>query len=150
MKCDLRTAFPYSLFVSVAIAADLSLAQAQAPSVPGVYLLLEVNGNSLPAVTGARSSNGERCQTEVLDGAVLFGSDGQSAAFVTEREVCAFEDRPETTVRQESVIFVGSYEVSGNQITINDDFGTDYAVRDGDLLIYTTDPGATEYVLQKQ
>jgi len=143
-----------SFYLGLVALAALSIgwlaAQAQESSVAGIYLLVEVNGLSLPAVTRARSDNGTLCETQVLDGAVLLDSNGRSAAFVTEREVCQPEDASAATARTESAIFPGTYSVSGNRITIMDEFGTDEAIRDGDSLIYTAGSPTTRYVLRKR
>jgi hypothetical protein len=61
-----------------------------------------------------------------------------SAAFITERVSCPNEGGEESSEKEHSAIFAGSYTISGNQITIEDDFGTDEAVIKGDVLVYET------------
>jgi len=138
------------LVALAALSLDWLAAHAQESSVAGIYLLVEVNGESPPTVTRARSDNGTLCETQVLDGAVLLDSNGRSAAFVTEREFCQPEDASAATARTESAIFPGTYSVSDNRITINDEFGTDQAILEGDLLVYSTGSPTTRYVLRKQ
>jgi hypothetical protein len=122
----------------MAVAVGLGVLQDEAPSVPGVYLLIEVNGEQLPAVSWVSRPNGEHCQNEILEGALVFDDEGKSAAFLTERDVCQNDDGSESAAKERSVIFPGSYVVSGNQITIEDDFGTDQAVLNGNILLYRT------------
>ncbi len=144
--------FRVSLITFLGIAVGSGVSQAQEPSVSGVYLLIEVNGEKLPAVSWTNEPNGERC-TEILGGAVLLDSEGRSAAFLTERDVCLHEDGSETAAMENSVIFRGKYDISGNQITIEDDFGTDQAILKGDLLVYKTGGEGrpiTEFVLQRE
>jgi len=122
----------------MAVAVDLGVLQDQDPSVPGVYLLIEVNGGQLPAISWTTKPNGERCKNEILEGALLFDAEGRSAAFLTERDACLHDDGSESAAKEYSVIFPGSYVVSGNQIAIEDDFGTDQAILNGNILIYKT------------
>lgn len=145
--------FRVSLITFLGIAVGLGVSQAQEPSVSGVYLLIEVNGEKLPAVTWTNKPNGERCKEEILGGAVLLDSEGRSAAFLTARDVCLHEDGSETAAWEGSLIFPGTYNISGNQITIEDVFGTDQAILKGDLLVYKTGGEGrpiTEFVLQKE
>jgi hypothetical protein len=51
---------------------------------------------------------------------------------------CPSEGDSENAGQERSVIFAGSYSISGNQITLEDDFGTDQAVVEGDVLVYET------------
>ncbi len=131
----------------MAVAVDLGIFQDQDPSVPGVYLLIEVNGGQLPAISWTTRPNGERCKKEILEGALFLDGEGRSAAFLTERDVCLHNDGSESAVKENSVIFPGSYVVSGNQITIEDDFGTDQAVLNGNILVYKTG-GANEPITE--
>jgi len=62
----------------------------------------------------------------------------RGGVFLTGREFCPSEDDSENGGKEHSVIFAGSYRQSGNQITLKDDFGTDRAVVEGDVLIYET------------
>jgi hypothetical protein len=118
-------------------------------------LLIEVNGEKLPAVSWTKKSNGERCKTETLGGALLLGSEGQWASLVTERNVCVHEDGSETADEEASMMFAGSYKISGNQITLQDEASADQAILKGDLLVLTVvgvgvfDGQTTEYVLRR-
>ncbi len=133
--------------MGAAIAIDPGVVQDQEPSVPGIYLLVEMNGTQLPAVSWTTKPSGQRCRNEILEGALIFDAEGRSAAFVTDREVCLHDDGSESAAQENSVIFPGSYVVSGNQITIEDDFGTDEAVLNGNILLYKTG-GAGEPVTE--
>ena len=112
--------------------------QAEEASVAGIYLLVEMNGEQLPANSWTENPDGKRCKQVILQGALLLDSEGRSTAFITERVACPNEGGPETSEKEYSVIFAGSYTISGNQITIQDDFGTDEAVIKGDVLVYET------------
>lgn len=122
----------------MAVAVGLGVLQDEAPSVPGVYLLIEVNGEQLPAVRWASRPNGERCKKEILKGALFFDDEGKSAAFLTEFDNCLNDAESQSAAKEKSVIFPGSYVVSGNQITIEDDFGTDKAILNGNMMLYMT------------
>ena len=150
MKSQLRKLLGMGLIAFLGISTRFSNSHAQEAFGPGIYVLIEVNGESLPVVTGERSSDGELCETETLEGAVLIDSEGRSAAFVTERETCIGKDGSETVASVRSVIFPGTYEISGNEISIRDEFGTDNAVLEGDLMIYSVENEAAEYILRKQ
>ena len=144
--------FRVSLITFLGIAVGLSVSQAQEPSVSGVYLLIEFNGEKLPAFY-KRKPNDERCKEEILGGALLLDSEGRSAAFLTERDVCLHEDGSETAAWEGSLIFPGTYNISGNQITIEDDFGPSQAILKGDLLVYKIGGEGspiTEFVLQRE
>lgn len=150
--CQESTADNFAQAV-MAVAVDLGVLQDQDPSVPGVYLLIEVNGAQLPAVSWTTKPNGERCKNEILEGALFLDAEGRSAAFLTERDICLQDDGSESAVKENSVIFPGSYVASGNQITIEDDFGTDQAVLNGDVLVYKTGGEGrpiTEFVLRRE
>ena len=137
----------------MAVAVDLGVLQDQDPSVPGVYLLIEINGGQLPAVLWTTRPNGERCKKEILQGALFLDAEGRSAAFLTERDVCLNNDGSESAVKENSVIFPGSYVVSGNQIMIEDDFGADQAVLNGNILVYKTGGASepiTEFAFRKE
>ena len=155
MKKYGKKIFRVSLITFLGIAVGLGVSQAQEPSVSGVYLLIEVNGEKLPAVLKGKPNNlggcaacGERCKEEILGGALLLDSEGRSAAFLTERDVCLHEDGSETAAGENSLIFPGTYNISGNQITNETVFGTDQAILKGDLLVYKT--GGEEYVFQRE
>ena len=75
------------------------------------------------------------------------------SALLTERVVCPNEGESETDGIEHSVIFAGSYTNSGNQITIEDDFGTDRATLKDDVLVYETgeEEGAiSKFVFRKE
>lgn len=130
-----------SLITLLGIAVGLGASQAQDPSVAGIYLLTEVNGEQLPAHSWTEKPDGKRCKQIILGGGLLLDSEGRSAAFLTERVVCPNEDGSETAGKEHSVIFAGSYTIFGDQITIEDDFGTDEAVIKGDVLVYKAGGG---------
>ena len=112
--------------------------QANDSSGAGIYSLVKVDGEQLPAVSWIEKPDGERCEKVILEGALLHDSEGRSAAFLTERVACPSEGGPETVGKEHSVIFAGSYTISGKDITIEDDFGTDRAVFEGGVLVYET------------
>ena len=126
--------FGISFVILLSLIALPGISQAQDASVAGVYTLEEVNGESLPANSWTETLDGERCKQVILKGVLLLDTEGQSAAFLAERVFCPSEDAG----KERSTIFAGSYSVSGNEITIEDDFGTDRAVVEGDVLVYET------------
>lgn len=148
-----------SLITLLGTVVGLVISQAQEPSVSGVYSLIEVNGGELPAVSWTKNSNGERCTEEILEGALFLDSKGRFAAFVTERDVCLREDGLETEVNKESVIWPGSYKVSGDQVTLEYDFeqwsDPDQAAIKGDFLVLNSEGvgdyegQSTEFVFRK-
>jgi hypothetical protein len=139
----------------VGFAVGLGISETSEPLAPGIYLLIEVNGEKLPAVSWTKKSNGERCKTETLGGALLLDSKGQWASLVTERDVCVHEDDSETAGEKASTMFAGSYKISGNQITLQDETSADQAILKGDLLVLTIvgvgvfEGQTTEYVLRR-
>ena len=122
----------------LSLMAGWGISQAGEDSVAGVYSLETMNGEPLPASSWTETPDGERCKQLILRGILLLDSEGRSAAFLTERLFCPSEADQGTEGRMRSVIFAGSYRVSGNQITVDDDFGTDQAFVDGDVLVYET------------
>lgn len=129
--------FGITLVAFVVFAVGLGISQTSEPSVPGVYLLVEVNGEKLPAVSWTKKSNGESCNIEILGGALLLDSEGRWASLVTERDVCVHEDGSKTADEEASMMFAGSYKISGNQITLQDEISADQAILKGDLLVLT-------------
>jgi len=148
MKNHAQRLFRVSLIAFLGFAVSWVTSQAQEASVSGVYLLIEVNGEKLPAASWTKKSNGERCKTETLGGALLLDSKGRFAAFVTERNVCLHEDGSESTIKEESVIWPGSYNMSGNQVTLQYEFelwpDPDQAVLNGDHLVVKSE-GVGDY-----
>jgi len=141
------------LFGFLGITVSFGISQADEASVAGIYLVAEMNGEQLPASSWIEKPDGERCEKVVLEGGLLLDSEGRSAAFITEQVICPSEDGSETAGEKKSVIFPGSYTVSGNQIVLQDDFGTDEAVIKGDVLVYETGGGdrpIEEYILRKE
>ena len=114
------------------------ISQAEEASVAGVYLLTEMNGEQLPVNSWTEKLDGERCRQVILKGVLLLDSEGRSAAFIMERVFCPSEADSEDGGKEQSVIFAGSYTISGDEITIEDDFGTDQAVVEGEVLLYET------------
>ena len=112
--------------------------QAEEASVAGIYSLIEVDGEQLPVNSWTQTLDGERCDQVILGGVLLLDSEGRSAAYLKERVSCPGDGDPGGAGQERSVIFAGSYTVSGNEITIVDDFGTDRAVLEGDVLVYET------------
>jgi hypothetical protein len=127
-----------SAVVLLALIVGWGISQAEETSVAGVYSLVEVNGEQLPAKSWTEKPDGERCKQVILRGVLLLDSEGRSAAFLTERVFCPSEADQESAGKMRSVIFAGSYSVSGNQITLEDEFGADRAVVDGGVLVYET------------
>ena len=116
------------------LVAGWGISQADEAPVDGVYSLLEVNGEQLPANLSTETPDGDHCEQVILKGVLLLDSEGQSAAFLTVGGSC--EDEAEAGSR--STIFAGTYSVSDNRITIEDNFGTDHATVEGDVLVYET------------
>ncbi len=147
--------FGISVVSFLVFSVGLGISQTPEPSVPGIYSLIEVNGEKLPAVSWTKKSNGERCKTETLGGALLLGSEGRWASLVTERDVCLHEDGSETAGKEASIVFTGSYKVSGNKITLQDEGSEDQAALEGDLLVLTVvgvgvfEGQTTKYVLRR-
>ena len=146
------------LLILLVPAAVAGTDQVTGSSAPGVYLLVEVNGEAPPSVSGTKTSEGRICESEALAGAILLGSDGGMAALVTEREICTDPDGSQTTSGEKSEIFFGSYELSSETLILHwetPDLGDDeVSLTDGVLVI--TDVGefdyegqTTEWVLQK-
>jgi len=138
MKICVQRLFGVGSIAFLGLIVSWGISQAEEASVAGVYLLIEMNGEQLPANSWAEKPDDKRCKQVILQGALLLDSEGRSAAFITERVACPNEGGPETLEKKHSVIFAGSYTISGNQITIEDDFGTDEAVIKGDVLVYET------------
>jgi len=108
--------FGITLVALVGLMVGSGTSQTSEPALPGIYSLIEVNGEKLPAVSWTSESNGKHCNTETLGGALLLDSEGQWASLVTERDVCLHDDGSETAHEEVSSMFMGSYESSGNQI----------------------------------
>ncbi len=141
MKDYVRRLVGISSIVILGLTVAWSITQADDTSVAGIYLLVEVNGEQLPVNQVSERLDGSSCKEVVLQGALLLDSEGRSAAYIGGREVCSKGGGPETPEKEGSVIFPGTYTVSGNQITIEDNFGTDEAVVKGDVLVYETGGG---------
>ena len=107
------------LFTLLVPAAGAGTHEETDSSAPGVYLLVEVNGIALPAVSGTKSSEGRVCTDEVLQGTMLLDSEGSMATLLTEREICTERDGSRTTGGEKSVIFIGSYELSAEHMTFH-------------------------------
>ena len=147
--------FGISLAAFLMLSVGLGISQTSEPLVPGVYLIIEVNGEKLPAISWTKESNGKRCKTETLGGALLLDSEGRWASLVAERDICLHEDGSETTGKEASIMFTGLYKVSGNHITLQDEGSADQAVLNGDLLVLTVvgvgvfEGQTTKYVLRR-
>jgi predicted phage-related endonuclease len=146
MKNHVHRLFGGHLIGFLALIVGWSISQAQETSVAGIYSLIEVNGQKLPAELWIENSDGTRCKQVVVEGALLLDSEGRSASFITERVVCPNEEKSEAEATERSTMFPGSYKASGNQITVEDDFGTDHAVLEGDLLAYKTGEGGPSVI----
>jgi len=111
------------------------VSQAHGPSVFGIYNLIQINEENLPAVafTGPKKPNGDQCREEMLSMAVILEPKGRSSEFVTGRDVCVHEDGSETATEEEMATWIGSYTISGDQLTIQGS----QAVLKEDLLIVT-------------
>ncbi|MBT8083290.1 MAG: hypothetical protein KJO56_12770 [Gammaproteobacteria bacterium] len=126
--------WPYLIIVFWFMASpSVSLAEEQ--SVFGIYILVEVNGETLPTPEWPDKVTSDGCKEEILSGAVILDSDGKSAEFLTVRKVCVHEDGSETVSEEDRGMWTGPYQVSGHQLTIQGD----RAVLNGDLLILKVD-----------
>jgi len=141
MKNYVQRLFAVGSIAFLGLTVGWSITQAEEASVAGIYLLVEVNGEQLPVNQVSERLDGSRCREVILQGALLLDSEGRSAAFIGGREVCSTAGGPETPEKEHSTMFPGSYTVSGDQITIEDNFGTDEAVIKGDVLVYKTGGG---------
>jgi hypothetical protein len=153
MNNQVQRHFGINAVAVFALTVGWGISQAEEVSVAGIYSLVEVNGEQLPTKLWIVKPDGERCSQVTLEGALLLDSEGRSAAFLTERVVCPNEGESETDGIEHSVIFAGSYTNSGNQITIEDDFGTDRATLKDDVLVYETgeEEGAiSKFVFRKE
>jgi hypothetical protein len=147
MNSNSKNFVRFSLILCLLIAVGLDNTKAQEPSVSGVYTLIEVNGEKLPAVSWTKKSNGERCNEEISKGALFVDSEGRLAAFVTARDICLHEDGTETIVKEGSTIFPGSYMMSGKQLILQFELlpeDRNQAELDGDFLV-VKDEGIGEY-----
>lgn len=120
------------------LALAWGISYAEEVSVAGVYSLMQVDGQELPATSWTERPDGERCKQLVVKGVLLLDSEGRSAAFLTEKVFCPSEAATARAGAEHSVIFAGSYTRTGNEITLRDAFGTDRAVLEGDVLAYET------------
>jgi hypothetical protein len=153
MNNHVQRHFVVSTVALLSLIVGWGISLAEEVSVAGVYLLMEVNGEQLPANLWTEKLDGERCKQVILKGVLLLDSEGRSAAFLTDREFCPSEDASENGGKEQSVIFAGSYTISGDQITIEDEFGTDEAVVKGDVLLYETGGNGRpveEFVFRKE
>lgn len=138
MSNQVQVHFGICALALLSLIGGWGISQAEEATVDGVYSLVEVNGEALPANLWTEKPDGEHCEQIILKGALLLDSEGRSAAFLTESVSCPSEVDEGSAGKKRSVMFVGSYSVSGNQVTIEDDFGTDRAVVEGDVLVYET------------
>ena len=106
--------------------------------ISGTYILTELNGSELPAVSWL--GPGEGCKQVVLSATMIVDSENRWALLLKEREDCANKSEKETTRPVDSAIFSGSYKVSGSVIEFYDDeLGTtDRASLENDILRYTS------------
>ncbi len=146
------------LFVAtLLLASSLSISYASEPSVAGVYVLVEINGEKLPAFSWPTNADDQDCKTETLQLTLLLDSSGGWAALLTEREICLDENGTNTIGEQESEILTGPYEISGDQFTLHfmDTVTTGQFISTGERLVFQIDgvgkfEGQTaEYVLRR-
>ena len=114
----IRKNLGFLIVASLIHALCLGNSRADDLSVAGVYVLVEINGSELPAVSWSTDTGGQGCREETLNGTVLFGSDGAWAGLIAERMVCKNSDGSEDIGDPSSSILSGSYTIAGNQITI--------------------------------
>lgn len=96
----LVTLFAFTVALKVSEAAD--------GSEPGIYLLVEIDGEKLPAYSlTTKEKEGQRCKEQVLEGVVLLDSEGRFAVFVTARDICVDESGSETVGKEASFIIPG-------------------------------------------
>lgn len=132
-----RIIYGLGLLTLLGVAASPGVAHSQESPAPGVYLLTQVEGSALPMTLWTTKPNGDRCKQEIIQGALLLDSEGRSAAFLVDRTICANDNESGAAAAEKSIIFSGSYSVSGGTLlSIRDDFGTDKATLEGDMLIY--------------
>lgn len=124
-----------SLIIVFCFSTNLDVSLAEEPSIFGIYVLVEVNGETLPTPEWPDKVNSDGCKEEILSGAVILDSDGKSAEFLTVREVCVHEDGSETVSEEDRGMWVGPYQASQNQLTIQGD----RAALEGDLLVLYVD-----------
>jgi hypothetical protein len=105
--------------------------------ISGTYKLTEVNGSKLPAVSWVGPDG--KCKEEVLSATMIVDSESRWAALPEVRKSCADFSGNESASNTESVIFTGSYKVSGNKIEFYDETldVTDSASLENDVLRYT-------------
>ena len=139
--------FTLLLLTILLSAAGTGIGQATDASAPGVYLLVEVNGRALPSISWTTTSQGRSCGAEALGGTMLLDSFGRMATLLTQREVCTDQDGSRTTSEEESEIFIGSYELTGEILTLHwetPDLGDDECtLNEGRCVI--TDVGEFDY-----
>ena len=115
MNNRVQRQFVVSAVALLSLIAGWNISQAEEQSVAGVYSLVEVDGERLPANSWTENLDGERCRQVILKGVLLLDSEGRSSAFLTERVFCPSEDASENGGKEQSVIFAGTYAVSRNQ-----------------------------------
>ena len=115
MNNRVQRQFVVSAVALLSLIAGWNISEAEDASVAGVYLLMEVNGEQLPANLWTENLDGERCRQVILKGVLLLDSEGRSSAFLTERVFCPSEDASENGGKEQSVILAGTYAVSRNQ-----------------------------------
>ena len=118
MNAD-QKCFGFLFVATLLLASSLSISHASELSTAGVYMLVEINGEELPAFSWSSSADGQDCREETLQGALLLDSNGGWAVLLTERAICLDESGSDTIGEQASDILTGSYEISGNQITLH-------------------------------
>ena len=111
--------FGFLFVATLLLASSLSISHASELSTAGVYMLVEINGEALPAFSWPANVDGQDCREETIQGALLLDSKGGWAVLLTEREICSDESGSDTVGEQGSDILVGSYEISGKQITLH-------------------------------
>ena len=105
-----------------------------AAPVSATYELIKVNGKELPAVSWITKSDGKHCEFLTIDGALMLSLEERAGAFALERVTCIGEDGSKTSSLGDFVMFTGSYEISGDRISIRWSDPPDYGTLNGNLL----------------
>ena len=126
-------------------------------AISGTYIIVEVNGNKLPAATWIIQKDERERKIETLSGAIMLGPQGELAVIVEERELWADNSEAEPSTTVSSGFLKGSYKVLDNEIELSYETlpGTDRATLNKGILRVTSigrgEPKGqvVEYVLHK-
>lgn len=108
------------MLIAVLLAAAVPAWCDEPPPGPGVYLLVAVNGEPLPAPTWALTAAGRRATIETIDGALLLDDRHQWAALITERLVWSVAGGARMTEPERTVLSHGISDVAGGRLLLLD------------------------------